>query len=120
MEKFVVEYVQKDQYTFKEKSISFYQKHKFPITLEPVVFFGSLSYGLSVVNSGLLLNKTVLKSLFQVIRSQLILDKICQNKLSYSSEICENLTNYEEIQKEVQKQVTDYEAFYSTWLFFPK
>ena len=58
--------------------------------------------------------------LFQVIRSQLILDKICQNKLNYSSEICENLTNYEDIQKEVQKYVTDYEAMYKTWSFVPK
>ena len=63
----------------------------------------------------------VLKSdFFQVIRSQLILDKICQNKLNYSSEICENLTNYEDIQKEVQKHVTDYEAMYKTWSFVPK
>ena len=63
----------------------------------------------------------VMKSeLFQVIRSQLILDKICQNKLNYSSEICENLTNYEDIQKEVQKHVTDYEAMYKTWSFVPK
>ena len=58
--------------------------------------------------------------LFQVIRSQLILDKMCQNKLNYSSEICENLTSYEDIQTEVQKHVTDYEANYRSITFAPK
>ena len=43
------EYTKDDEYTLKEKFVSSYQKHKFPITLEPVVFFGSLSYGLNVV-----------------------------------------------------------------------
>ena len=56
----------------------------------------------------------------KVIRSQLILDKMCQNKLNYSPEICENLTNNEDIQTEVQKHVTDYEATYRSITFAPK
>ena len=42
-----------DKSTFQEKCGSFYQKHKFPITLEPLLFFYSLAYGLSEVNSDL-------------------------------------------------------------------
>ena len=45
---------------------------------------------------------------------------MCQNKLNYSPEICENLTNYEDIQTEVQKHVTDYEATYRSLTFAPK
>ena len=51
MEKLETEDTECDQSTFKEKFSNFYQKHKFPITLEPLLFFYSLAYGLSEVNS---------------------------------------------------------------------
>ena len=49
MEKLETENTKYDQSTFKEKFSNFYHKHKFPITLEPLLFFYSLAYGLSEV-----------------------------------------------------------------------
>ena len=33
----------------KKKIVTFYNNHKFPLTVEPLVFFYSLSYGLNEV-----------------------------------------------------------------------
>ena len=33
----------------KQKIVTFYNNHKFPLTVEPLVFFYSLSYGLNEV-----------------------------------------------------------------------
>ena len=49
-------------------------------------------------------------ALVEVIRSSLIVQKICQNKLNYTSEVCGNLTNDQPTLEEVQRHVTDYEA----------
>ena len=38
------------------------------------------------------------------------MQKICQNKLNYTTDVCGNLTENEEIQDQVQRSVTDYEA----------
>ena len=35
--------------TVKQKMVTFYNRHKFPLTVEPLVFFYSLSYGLNEV-----------------------------------------------------------------------
>ena len=40
----------------------------------------------------------------------MIVQKICQNKLNYTTDACGNLTENEEIQDQVQRSVTDYEA----------
>ena len=39
-----------------------------------------------------------------------MIEKICQNKLNYTAEVCGNLTFNEDIQDEVQRNVTDYES----------
>ena len=59
---------------------------------------------------------------FQVIRSNLIIDKICQDKLNLTAEVCSqlNLPNNTDQQLEVQQHVTDYEALYSSISFAPK
>ena len=44
----------------------------------------------------------------QVIRSNLIIEKICQSKLDYGPEVCMNLTSYQEEETQVLKHVTDY------------
>ena len=72
------------------------------VTVEPVAFMYATSYGLN-----------------EVIRSSLIVEKICQNKLNFTSEICGNLTNNQEIQEEVQRHVTDYEALKSSLSLIP-
>ena len=105
--------------SFKDRVSNFYKRNKFPITVEPLLFFLSMAFGLSEVIFNLSRTNNPENNL-QVIRSQLILDKMCQNKLNYSSEICENLTSYEDIQTEVQKQVSDYEATYRSITFAPK
>jgi len=87
----------------REKCINFYHKSKFPITLEPIVFLYTLSVGLN-----------------EIIRSNLIIDKICESKLNQSNDICSNLTHHDDIEIEVQKHVTDYEALYSSISFGPK
>lgn len=72
------------------------------VSVEPVAFMYATSYGLN-----------------EVIRSSLIVEKICQNKLNFSSEVCGNLTNNQEIQEEVQRHVTDYEALKSSLSLIP-
>ena len=76
---------------------------RFPVTLEPLVALYTISVGLN-----------------EVIRSNLVIEKICQNKLNYTVEVCANLTNLEDTQKIVQENVADYEALYSTISFVPK
>ena len=56
----------------------------------------------------------------QVIRASLLTEKICQNKLNYSAEVCANLTQLEDTQHEVQRHVTDYEALFKTLTIVPK
>ena len=56
----------------------------------------------------------------QVIRSSLLLDKMCQNKLQHPAEVCANLTHYPDVQDEVQRHVTDYEAVYRSVSVVPK
>ena len=58
----------------------------------------------------------------QVIRASLLTEKICQNKLNYSAEVCANLslTEFEDTQHEVQRHVTDYEALFKTLTIVPK
>ena len=55
-----------------------------------------------------------------MIRASLLTEKICQNKLNFSAEICANLTQLEDTQHEVQRHVTDYEALYKTSSIVPK
>ena len=76
---------------------------KFPISLEPLIALYTISVGLN-----------------EVIRSNLIIEKICQNKLNYTSQECANLTNLGDMQKTVQENVADYEALYSSISFVPK
>ena len=76
---------------------------KFPISLEPLIALYTISVGLN-----------------EVIRSNLIIEKICQNKLNYTSQECANLTNLVDMQKTVQENVADYEALYSSISFVPK
>ena len=57
---------------------------------------------------------------FQIIRPNLIIAKVCQNKLNYTADICDDLNNHTDVQTEVTKHVTDYEALYSTISFVPK
>ena len=35
---------------------------------------------------------------------------MCLNKHNYTGDICTNLSSYEDIEEEVQRSVTDYEA----------
>ena len=53
-------------------------------------------------------------------RASLITQKICQNKLNFSEEVCGNLTHLEEIQQEVQRHVTDYEALFNIISVLPR
>ena len=55
-----------------------------------------------------------------MIRSSLLTDKICQNKLQLEAEVCGNLTGAEEVQQEVQRHVTDYEALFRSVSIVPK
>ena len=73
------------------------------VTLEPLVALYTISVGLN-----------------EVIRSNLVIEKICQARLNYNAEVCANLTNLEDTQKIVQESVADYEALYSTISFVPK
>ena len=61
-----------------------------------------------------------LKKNFQIIRPNLIIAKVCQNKLNYTADICDDLNNHTEAEAEVTKHVTDYEALYSTVSVVPK
>nr|ALS04330.1 proton-coupled folate transporter-like protein [Acartia pacifica] len=78
---------------------------RFPITIEPLVLLYTVSVGLN-----------------EVIRSNLIISKICLSKLNYNSTICDNLSedNNTQYQDEVQKHVTDYESVYSSLAFIPR
>ena len=118
---------------------NFYNTHKFPITLEPVVFFWSFPAGMNQVyfwrknkiwfsssgSFGLKPCPINNDSLFkiQVVRTSLVVEKICRNKLNYTEVICGNLSAYEDIQDDVQRSVTAYEAdmqmlaFVPRWLF---
>jgi len=82
---------------------NFYNTHKFPITLEPVVFFWSFPAGMN-----------------QVVRTSLVVEKICRNKLNYTEVICGNLSAYEDIQDDVQRSVTAYEADMQMLAFVPR
>ena len=108
----------KEDRSFKEKFLEIYAKCRFPITLEPLVFFYTISVGLNEV----IFCHKILSQTFslQVIRSNLIIDKICQSKLDYSPEVCMNLTSNSEAETRVLKHVTDYEALYSSISFAPK
>merc|ERR1711953_1331093 len=92
-----------DSTNVKQNFAEKFNKLKFPITIEPLVCLYTISVGLN-----------------EIIRSNLIIDKICQNKLNFTKEICANLSDYEDIQVDVQKHVTDYEALYSSISFVPK
>ena len=65
--------------------------------------------------------KKVCFNLFlKVIRSSLLLEKICLNKLNYTSDVCGNLIDHLVIQDEVQRHVTDFEAVKGTVSVVPK
>ena len=51
MEQMEIEDDNSSEPSVKEKMVTFYKKHKFPLTVEPLVFFYSLSYGLNEVVS---------------------------------------------------------------------
>ena len=53
-------------------------------------------------------------------RTSLIVQKMCQNKLNHTEAICGNLTDYDEIQDEVQREVTDYEAQMNMLALIPR
>lgn len=76
-----------------------------PITVEPLIFLYTVSVGLN-----------------EVIRSNLIITKICQSKLNYNDTICEDLNAEanEHIQDIVQENVTEYETIYSSVAFVPR
>ena len=66
-------------------------------------------------------HKKVRFNLFlKVIRSSLLLEKICLNKLNYTSDVCGNLIDHLLIQDEVQRHVTDFEAVKGTVSVVPK
>ena len=66
-------------------------------------------------------HKKVRFNLFlKVIRSSLLLEKICLNKLNYTSDVCGNLLNHSLIQDEVQRHVTDFEAVKNSVSVVPK
>ena len=56
----------------------------------------------------------------QVIRTSLLVEKICQNKLNYTAETCGNLSYFEDVQDDVQRDVTDYESQVKLWALAPK
>ena len=56
----------------------------------------------------------------KVIRSSLLLEKICLNKLNYTSDVCGKLIDHQLIQDEVQRHVTDFEAVKGTVSVVPK
>ena len=64
----------------------------FAITLEPLMFMRA--FGQLIVNGA-------------QITTDLLLWKICHLELDYSEEICKNLTEYETIKDEVQRQAND-------------
>ena len=104
-----------------ERIKKIYTEHKFPLTVEPIVFFYSMSFGLTQVKKLNSRNMMILKDYkLQVIRSSLLSDKICNEKLDYNSTICDNLTNDKDILHEVQKDVTDYEAQYGILSLIPR
>ena len=45
---------------------------------------------------------------------------MCQNKLNHTAEICDNLEEYDDIQADVQRSVTDYEALRGSLGIAPK
>ena len=56
----------------------------------------------------------------EVIRSSLLLEKMCRSKLNYTSETCDTLAENPDIQDEVQRHVSDYEAVYRSICVVPK
>ena len=56
----------------------------------------------------------------KVIRSSLLLEKMCRSKLNYTSEMCDTLAENPDIQDEVQRHVSDYEAVYRSICVVPK
>ena len=48
------------------------------------------------------------------------MQKLCENKLDYPADKCGNLTAYEDIQDDVQREVTDYEAQLGLFALFPR
>ena len=37
------------EHSFKERALNYYRRNKFPITVEPLLLFSSIAYGLSEV-----------------------------------------------------------------------
>lgn len=64
MERLEIEDDNSSKPSVKRKIVTFYNKHKFPLTVEPLVFFYSLSYGLNEVcvnnNLGRFLNSIII------------------------------------------------------------
>ncbi|XP_023349851.1 proton-coupled folate transporter [Eurytemora carolleeae] len=81
------------------------QRLWFPVTVEPVIFLYAVSLGLN-----------------EVIRSNLIIQKLCQSKLNYTEEICDDLgsQNNTQIAEEVRLNVTEYETLYGGLAFLPR
>ena len=55
-----------------------------------------------------------------MVRTSLVVEKICRNKLNYTEEICGNLSAFEDIQDDVQRSVTAYEADMQMLAFVPR
>ena len=125
-----------------KKCLIFFRKHRFQVTLEPVVCFVMLSLGLNQVLTVLLLclfpmnyyiglnintmhsysihEPFIIYCCMKVIRSSLLLEKMCRSKLNYTSEMCDTLAENPDIQDEVQRHVSDYEAVYRSICVVPK
>ena len=89
---------------------------RFPITIEPLVLLYTLSVGLNeVIRSNLIIAK-----MCQVGQTSIPVTSFAQARLGYPSEVCANLTMHSEQQKVVQQHVSDYEAAYSSISFAPK
>ena len=78
--------------SLKEKYLAFYNRHKFSLTVEPLVFLASLAFGLNEVLSKRDPNIDITSIfLFQVFRSSLLWQKFCgQEKYNLSEEFCDN------------------------------
>lgn len=73
------------------------------ITVEPVIIFYLLSVGFN-----------------QVSRPNLLLQKACLTKLNFTADVCENISDNDDVKDEIQKVVTDYESNVNYAAFAPR
>ena len=82
--------------------------------------FSNFGLNINTMHSYSIHEPFIIYCCMKVIRSSLLLEKMCRSKLNYTSEMCDTLAENPDIQDEVQRHVSDYEAVYRSICVVPK